>query len=169
VSLNYGKPISTAAFSDNRALRQLVNERMQQLITSIPDDEHYQQYEDYLNRDRRQYLDPDRCNRWVDRTDPGDIPQTSNPAVAGFLRTLIIVVSAFFNFLPVGICRLLLRKINDPVFSSSIKFKTGIFMLPLYYILMGAILYLLSGPVIASLCLGLAMLSLIARKYTLPY
>jgi hypothetical protein len=46
---------------------------------------------------------------------------------------------------------------------------TGIFILPLHYILMGAILYLLSGPVIASLCLGLAMLSLIARKYTLPY
>lgn len=167
VSLNYGKPISTKTYSDQRALRQKVNNQMQQLITSIPDDEYYQQYEDYLNRDRSQYLDPDRCNQWIARNKPGDIPQISHPRSAGSLRTMILAVSTVLNFLPAAIYHLLLKKINDPVFSSSIKFMTGIIILPLYYLLMGAILYLLWGPVIACLGLGLGMLSLIARKFSL--
>ena len=174
VSLCFGRPISTGRYKNgsavnNRELRQLVNDRMQNLITSIPDNPHYQKYEDYLNRDRHQYMDPDRCNRWIAKTDAKTIQVENSDESPGVLRIMVKVIASVFNFLPIGFNFLLLNKLNDPVFSSSVKLLSGIIILPLYYLLLALVLFLVGGPVFTAIILALAVLSLIARKYSLPF
>jgi 1-acyl-sn-glycerol-3-phosphate acyltransferase len=174
VSVYYGKPVSTEGFvlgnaKDHRKLTDQVKKAMQELITSIPDDEHYQQYEDYLNQDRYQYLDPDHCNQWIQKTTPQSIPRVSAETSTGFIRNLAKAISSSLNFLPILVNKMVLDKLNDRVFSSSIKFLSGIMILPVYYLVLALLLFYFAGPDMALMIVGLGICSLFARKQTLRY
>lgn len=174
VNVNYGASISTAAFingdgKSQRTLTDQVQEAMQQLIICIPDNQDYQKYEDYLNQRPRQYLNPSGCNKWVRQTAPSDVPLTNAQPAEGFLRTMAKGWSLLLNFPPLFISTQLLSRLSDPVFNSSIKFLTGILILPIYYLLLWSVLFLFAGPEIALWFLILAILSLFIRKWTLRY
>ena len=174
VSLYYGTPLSTNDYKNNtsqgnRTLTQRVHEEMQQLITSIPEDQYYQRYLDYLNQNRWQYLDPYKCNQWIRNTSAESIPMTKSSGHSGAWQILVRIISGLFNFLPLLVSSWALRKIGDPVFSSSIKFLSGILLFPLYYLLLGGLLWHYTSVTVTFCVLSLCVLSFIARKRTLVY
>ena len=114
-------------------------------------------------------MDPDDCNEWIAKTDPQNLPDVSHNESPGTLRIVLKVIATVLNFLPVAVSFLALKKLNDPVFSSSVKLLSGIIILPFYYLLLAVALFFISGPVLTAVVLALAVLSLIARKHSLSY
>jgi 1-acyl-sn-glycerol-3-phosphate acyltransferase len=172
VSINYGKPLSTRPYLNgnskhNRQLMKLVSEKMQTLITHIPDDQHYQKYEDHLNLQRTRYLNPDRCNRWVTETDPNSLAVEETPPNHQLFNYLINGVSWLLNFPPLVLCQWALKKIGDPVFSSSIKFIAGIILFPIYYLTLVVCLYLLCNSWLGIPLMLLAPMSMWLRKLSI--
>jgi hypothetical protein len=67
------------------------------------------------------------------------------------------------------LCDQVLKKLKDPVFTGSIKFITGIIIIPIYYLLFASIIYVLWGVAAAMTAITLSVLSLMARKWSLTY
>jgi len=174
VSIYYGRPISTVIYQNDdpqssRLLRNEVNVQMQKLITSIPDNPNYQVLEDHLNLTSMVYLDPEYCNQWVSQTEPENLPIVNQLKKPTLFRTWARGLSFLLNFPPMVLCNWVLNKLNDPVFSSSIKFISGIFLLPIYYLLLALIMYTVWGLTAAMTVVALCFLSLMARKWSLTY
>lgn len=174
VSIYYGKPISTRAYQngdpqDNRLLRNEVNLQMQKLITCIPDDRNYQVLENHLNQTPLVYLDPEYCNQWVIQADPEHLLIVNRVEKPALFRTWVRALSFLLNFPPLVLCNHVLKKIKDPVFTGSIKFTTGIILLPIYYLLLALVVYTLWSFVGAMVVIFFGVLSLMARKWSLTY
>ena len=140
---------------------------MQQLITHIPNDSHYQRYEDYLNQDPAKYLEPEACNQWLKETNPDSLPVAAVLPTPSLGKKLVRGCSWLLNFPPLVLCTWVLRKIGDPVFSSSIKFLTGIIVFPIYYLGLWVSLGFIYDFWISSGLVVLAVLSLWMRKWAL--
>ena len=174
VSIHYGKPLSTQSYlkknpQSNRALRKEVNHRMEKLITHIPDDHQYQRIEDYLNLTPSVYMDPEQCNQWLQQVTPENLPPIEVPAKNTRLRLWAKSISYLLNYPSLAFCDTALGKLGDPVFSSSIKFVTGIILLPSYYLLLGVTIGMIWGKVVAAGVISLCVLSLMVRKWSLKY
>ncbi len=174
VSISYGKPISTLGYQngdpqDYRLLRNEVNLQMQKLITCIPDDANYQVLEDHLNLTPTVYLDPQYCNQWVSQVDPENLPIVSQVKKPARFRSWARALSFLLNFPPILLCNQALRKIKDPVFTGSIKFTTGIILLPIYYLLLTLMVYTIWSFEGAIAVIALCVLTLLARKWSLNY
>ena len=170
VTIQYGKAISTKPYLDQaqpdyRGLREKVSHDMQQLITHIPNGHHYQLLEDYLNQDPYHYLDPQKCNQWLQEVNPDDLTVETAKPTSSFVKKLIRSMSWILNFPPMLLCGWVLKRIGDPVFSSSIKFITGIMVFPIYYLGLWFSLFLVYDFWVSSLVVALAMLSVRLRKW----
>ena len=174
VSINYGKPISTTEYlngdyQQTRSLLRKVEQQMQQLITSIAEDEHYQEFEKYLDQNPRQYLEPDNCNQWLAGANSQTLPPVRKPTGNSFTDRMIRAISLLLNFPPLLVCRLALKKIGDPVFSSSIKFLTGVMLFPVYYLVLGLAVYSIWGAGAVMAVLALSIFSMWWRKWSFKY
>lgn len=174
VSIYYGKPISTLTYQngepqDNRLLRNEVNLQMQKLITCIPDDPNYQVLEDHLNQTPMVYLDPEYCNQWVSQADSEQLSKVNQVKKPAWFRAWARALSSLLNFPPLVLCSQVLKKLNDPVFTGSIKLITGIILLPIYYLLLALIVYTVWSFWGAMAVIVLCILSLMARKWSLTY
>lgn len=174
VSIYYGKPISCQQFKlgnprENRTLKQVVTQSMQQLITCIADDQHYEKLVSHLDQKPRAYLDPEFCNGWLSEVVPEHLPEVKKQVKPSVLRSLVRGLSWILNFPPLVINQLVLKRLRDPVFSSSVKFVSGIIIFPVYYLLLGLVAYPLWGLFAAIGVVVFCFLSLMARKYVLDY
>jgi len=174
VSIYYGKPISTEPYKSRdsqsmRLLRNEVNLQMQKLITFIPNGPSYQLFEDHFNKSPSIYLDPDFCNQLIAQTNTEDLPIVNPNKKRSALRHWIKTFSLLLNYPPLAVCDLILGKINDPVFSSSIKFISGIIFLPIYYLLLALIIYPLWGTAAAMMVITTCVVSIWLRKWSLAY
>ena len=171
VSINYGLPITPPADTDKRSyeskLVAAVSEAMQRLITHIPAGDQYQILEDHLNQDRWQYLQPDTCNQWIKQHAHQHLDPPKPQKQKGIWRMGMIAISNILNFLPLLINHFLLKKIGDAVFTSSIKVVAGLFMFPLYYLMLLIVLSAVSRPEIAIMATGLAIASMYWRKWSI--
>ncbi|MDH3709443.1 MAG: lysophospholipid acyltransferase family protein [Cyclobacteriaceae bacterium] len=173
VTVCYGKPISPPSNSDERryaaTLVEHVSGSMRRLITHIEPSPSYQTLEDQLNQDPWQYLDPYQCNKWISTHHQDQFEVTPAPAYPGPGRRLALGVSFLLNFLPLGLCRMMLQKIGDPVFSSSIKVIVALVLFPWYYILLGSLAIYFFGLTAGIAVLFLAVVSMLWRKWTLRW
>jgi len=174
VSIYYGKPISTVAYQNgdpqsNRLLKNEVNLQMQKLITCIPDDTNYQVLEGHLNLTPSVYLDPEYCNQWLVQENPDNLSPVNQTNKPTGLRIWAKGVSFLLHLPPLVLCIQVLKKLKDPVFTGSIKFITGIIIIPIYYLLFASIIYVLWGVAAAMTAITLSVLSLMARKWSLTY
>jgi len=174
VSIHYGKPLSTQSYlnenpQSSRVLRKEVNDRMEKLITHIPDSHQYQRIENYLNLTPSVYMDPTQCNQWLQQVTPENLPIIKAPAKKARLRQWAKLISYLLNYPPLALSDMALGKLADPVFSSSIKFITAIMILPIYYLLLVVMVGLIWGNVFAAGVIFLCVLSLLCRKWSLRY
>jgi 1-acyl-sn-glycerol-3-phosphate acyltransferase len=170
VTIKYGAAISTGPYlhqrqPDYRGLREKVSREMQQLITHIPNGHHYQLLEDYLNQDPNKYLDPEKCNQWLQQVNPDTLSVPTTIRTPSWFKKLIRGCCWMLNFPPMLLCRWVLNKIGDPVFSSSIKFLTGIIIFPIYYLGLAGFAYFLFGASTALVVVTVAIFSLLLRKW----
>ena len=173
VSIHYGEPISNQPYPkhdprSNRSLRQDLFYRMQHLITAIPDNEHYTWYQRQLDLNPIQYLDPVKCNQWIEKTQPQDekVSISAHKVSVGF--KVVSALSFILNLPPLLLCNWILSKIGDPVFTSSIKFVSGITLFPLYYVLIAIAISYFFGFWVFIIYMLVSIFSLLAKKWLSP-
>ncbi len=134
VSVLYGAPISVQEFCTNgqldaNRLRDKLKAEMKSLITHIEDQSRYDEIISRVESQNPDYLDPDSVNRLIN-SDVTTVVEKL-PLNSGLLQ----VISRFMHYIPLVGWSVLRKKIKDPVFTGSIRFVYGIFIFPLYYIL----------------------------------
>ena len=164
VSIYYGAPIAAGPQSEALILRAQVSQAMQALITHIPDNQDYQWKQDYLDQNPWQYLDPDKCNLEIKQLSEPTKLTTIKPAWG---RKLSVGVSSLLNFPPLIINHLILTKIGDPVFNSSIKVISGLLLFPLYYLSLWVVAWNYLDLTTSFLMVVVAWSSMVWRKYSL--
>lgn len=124
------------------ALRELLTQRMQPLITHIPG-EHYERVHAALEATGPDYLDPTAMNVRIaqlieNSASTSRAQPTSTMPVSYRLWRLV-------HFAPLLIWARIRKKIKDPVFAASVKFAFGIFAVPAWQVLLSLVLGLVAG------------------------
>ncbi|MEX0719845.1 MAG: lysophospholipid acyltransferase family protein [Balneolaceae bacterium] len=163
----------------SQEMKEKTEAAMKKLVMHVPKLEEYAFYKillDDLETDRRKVVDPDLMNHRVSLVEEHvtedlvaeakeldklatknkvrlyDVAYSKKYGVWDFLLFPIYLFSFINNILPYQPVRYLISNvIKDHAFDASIKFLTGIFILPIFYLIVSAIL-LLSGvsfPVVA--------------------
>lgn len=153
VSIYFGEPIDPAIYYDplqvQKAAQQLkekVADGMRQLITHVEDLENYECIMDRLQQTNPDYLDPVDTNRRLETIEEEET-KTDAPITAklNFLSRLMHLVIILNNLIPFGLWYSIKSKIKDPVFIASLKFCTGLVVVPLGYILQTYLVYFIVG------------------------
>ena len=154
VSVYFGPPIFVHDHGQGPAqitsLRDELAARLKRLTTHIADADRYNEIINTLELSQPNYLDPIDTNERIDIIERGEVVRTTSSQPAGQSLALLPLyfIARALNFIPILIWQIIKTKIKDPVFYSSIRFGVGIFLFPLYYLLIGTILYNVWGPLI---------------------
>jgi 1-acyl-sn-glycerol-3-phosphate acyltransferase len=157
VLVSYGEPISVMAITGNTPhfrekpgpLLQFIAARMKSLILTLPPDEDYPARKHFLiqNRTREktmtEQLDADR--KLMDIWKKSDV--TTPAKDYSFYRWFnpLFLYGRITHSIPKAIMDYVVRKkIKDDQFIASVKFSLGIFLLPLYYLIIVSLFYILS-------------------------
>lgn len=157
VLVNYGEPISvqhiTQSLPDSRekltALAKHTGEKMRSLILTIPKDEDYQKRKIFLINNRQhkadmlEQLQADRVvvNGWK----KGEQGNTANKPSLFHWFNPVFLYGKIVHFIPeITINWILKNKIKDDQFVGSIKVGIGIFLVPISYLLITTIFYLVT-------------------------
>lgn len=164
VLVNYGKPISvnevTGNIADNREkfnpLLAHTEEKLKSLLLTIPLDEDYLERKNFLvqnripKKDMVEQLEADRAlmSNWK-KSDVGN-PKKGNSVYYWF--NPIYLYGRLTHSIPHWIMHYLVtKKIKDDQFIGSIKLSVGIFLIPIYYLLVTALFFLISDNLIWTL------------------
>ncbi|MFN5170585.1 MAG: 1-acyl-sn-glycerol-3-phosphate acyltransferase [Cyclobacteriaceae bacterium] len=144
------------------ALRDALTQRMQPLITHIPD-EHYDHVYAALESTQPNYLDPAATNSTVAsllrRTAAPPKPQAQSTRGVSYRLWRVVHV------VPILIWSRIRRKIKDPVFAASVKFAFGIFVVPVWQLLLAGTVAAVAGGWAAVACWCVLLL----WSYMLPH
>lgn len=167
VSILYGQPIAVTAEAlvDEKAkaqhLRLEVAEAMKKLTTHIEDAAQHDAIVRQLDEAGVDYLDPKQSNALVALVAEGT-PLT--PVTATHRRK----INPWWQWLhapPLAVWKRLHKRIKDPVFVASLKFAFGLFVVPVYYMVVGALLFwAASGWVAAGVCALLIVSTLVTVR-----
>jgi 1-acyl-sn-glycerol-3-phosphate acyltransferase len=135
VSVIYGTPIPVKEFYmegqlDANRLRETVAGEMKKLITHIEDHDRYDDVIRKIQTHTPDYLNPEAVNKLIYAAESAS--EKSVVRKAGTFQH----ISRFMHFLPLIGWKAVREKIKDPVFTGSIKFVYGIFIFPIYYLLL---------------------------------
>lgn len=153
VSIYFGKPIDPAIYYDPlliqksaKQLREKVADGMRQLITHVEKVENYERTIDRLHQTNPDYLDPVDTNQRLETIDQQEkktgVPKTNK---FNFFFKLVHYIIMLNNLIPFGLWYSVKSKINDPVFIASLKFCTGLVLVPFGYILQTSLVYFIVG------------------------
>ncbi|MGI9544209.1 MAG: 1-acyl-sn-glycerol-3-phosphate acyltransferase, partial [Cyclobacteriaceae bacterium] len=153
VSIYFGDPINPAIYDDPehprrsaQHLKEKVAGEMKQLITHIEDVENYDHIMDRLQLTNPDYLDPVDTNKMLDSIDfketTTNAPRTTK---SNFFSKLVRFVITLNNLIPLGLWYGIRSRIKDPVFIGSLKFCTGLVLVPIGYLLQTYLVYFIVG------------------------
>lgn len=125
------------------ALREHLTQRMQPLITHIPE-QHYEPVYAALEATRPDYLDPIALNEQVARLIGSPAP-TARPQPTPTMH-LSYRLWRLVHFAPLLLWARIRSKIKDPVFAASVKFAFGIFAVPAWQGALSIVLAVTIGP-----------------------
>ncbi len=157
VSVYFGKPLLANDYfqpSDSFGTSSLRNElalRLKKMITHVEDVGRYAEIIERLEKTHPNYLDPYEMNASIARIEKGEVLSTRS-VVEPKNRIIgwpLQYFARLINFLPLLVWGRIRNQIKDPVFITSLKFGTGIFLFPAFYGLVGWLLYTWAGPWIA--------------------
>ena len=135
VSVIYGAPIPVKEYCrdgqlDANRLRETVASEMKKLITHIEDHDRYDAVIRKIQTHTPDYLNPEAVNKLIYAAESEAEKQVIQKAGA------LQYISRLMHVFPLIGWKALREKIKDPVFTGSIKFVYGIFIFPLYYLLL---------------------------------
>jgi len=175
VGLNFGEPIDSKKYFDvndfptsSNRLKDVVAESMKKLTTHIDDSSNYEKIIDQLNANHPDFCDPIEMNRRI--ASMHDLNSVEKLAVKtkskySFL-TPVYLIAYLLNAIPLLLWRNVNNKISDPVMVGSIKSAFGIFVFPMYYILVAIILLIVFDAWIATIGLLILIYSMpLARRF----
>ncbi len=173
VSIIFGESILANDYFNNPSqngsprLRNELEARMKRIITHVEDADRYPEIIRKLEFNNPDYLDPFETNKMIAAIEKGDVATASSaarqPKKSG-MGKLLYLLSWVINFIPLLIWIVLKINIKDPVFVPSLKFGVGIFLFPVFYLLMAVGFYWSLGLPAAIGWLVLAFISLLFLK-----
>lgn len=172
VLLNFGDPISV-----NNVLKDSMTERekldtlvdvtdssLKKLALEIKFDEQYQSKVNFLLKYRRRekdmlaQLEADREILNLYPTPPADF--TPRKKIPMFLKALnpVVWVGWLLHIIPYSFIKgFIKKKVKDPQFISSLKYAFGMFLVPIYYVLLLVIFYAIVRDIPATLIFAAAL------------
>lgn len=158
VLVTYGEPISTKKIikdlSDGRekfsVLQKYVGEKIKALILTVPLDEEYEARKNYLlnnrvqRKDMADQLEADRklMSNWTNKTKG----KSKNKLSLFNWFNPLFLYGRLTHLLPQSIIEYVTRKkIKDDQFVGSVKFALGIFLIPIYYLILALIFFLITN------------------------
>lgn len=171
VLVNYGDPIDVgnvvqSSPTERDKLENLVmvtTNALHSLALAIEPNEHYKEKFDFLMKYRKvqsnlvTQLQSDRALLEHYPKVPAHAPLRKESTLTEKLLNPIVWIGWLLHIPPYSFIRSFIRKkIKDPQFIGSLKYAFGIFLVPLYYVILLAIVYSISGSLI--LILGIALL-----------
>ncbi len=171
VSVYFGKPIAAIDYFkepypvEAGRLRDELSLRLRNLTTHIENTEQYSVILSKLKNVDSDFLNPTETNERIAIFERGEsipiLPQTTAPSLLSrCLRFPVLLI----NLIPLALWWKIRLGIKDPVFVASLKFGFGIFVFPLYYFLVGALIYSLFGGLAAVVWLGISLNSMLFYK-----
>lgn len=170
VSVIFGSPILANPYMndggsfDAGALRDRLAVELQKLVTHVEDSD-YESILHKLELTHPDYLDPVGTNNRIARIRQNETlatpPVETGDAVFSFP---LYLASQLVNCIPLFVWNQIRAEIKDPVLIASIKFSVGIFLFPIFYLLVGAAIYWALGFLPALLWLLSAFLSVFFMK-----
>ncbi len=166
VGIRYGKVLLANDYfhstnsSDANPLRNDLADRLKGMITHIEDASRYDEIVKELEKTLPDYLHPTQVNERVATIIGGERPVVASTSEINSKATvrLLYYLNRLLNFPPLLIWAYIRNLIKDPVFITSLKFGIGIFLFPIYYLLVSILLFIWAGPWIAGgwwiLCLS---------------
>jgi len=164
-SVHYGKPIAVHDYVregrlDANALREALSSAMKELIVHIERAEDGEQITATLKAAGADLTDPVATNaliRSLPEQRPGPISVLPvNKGNKNFFRLL--------HYLPLFGWYRLHKTVRDPMFTGSLKSVYGIFVFPLYYAVVAAMVWLAAGPLVAAIVVATMLLSVRAYR-----
>ncbi len=171
VLVNFGNPISineilNEALSDREKLETIVtvtDDAMKKLALAIPADEHYKAKVDFLLKYRKfeknmlAQLDADKEVIKSYPTTPISRPQKKSSAIWKAINP-IVWIGYTLHILPYSLIKQFIRKnIKDPQWISSLKYAFGIFLVPMYYVILLVVFYLIIPNALALVAFAIAL------------
>ncbi|CAN5301444.1 hypothetical protein BH10BAC4_BH10BAC4_09280 [soil metagenome] len=172
VSVYFGKPITAMDYFkepypvEAGHLRDELSLRLRNLTTHIENTEQYSVILSKLEKVDSDFLNPTQTNERVAILERGEsisINPSQNRAPSLLSRCLHFPV-LLINLIPLILWWKIRLGIKDPVFVASLKFGFGIVVFPLYYFLVGALIYWLFGGVATAAWLAISLTSMLFYK-----
>ncbi len=172
VLINFGDPIYVndllkEYLSEREKLETLIgvtDQAIKKLTLAIKPDEEYQARFNYLLRNRKNekdmivQLESDRKTLTSFPLEVSSATNSRNSSSVWKFVNPIVWIGYILHFIPYSIIRnFVKKKVKDPQFKSSVKYALGIFLVPLYYCMIFAILTFFI-PVMVSLVVCLFIL-----------
>ena len=173
VSIYFGKPIDPAVYYDPeqsqrsaQKLKEKVAAEMKQLITHVEDLENYERVLDHLQKTNPDYLDPVGTNKKLGSINFKEaITNTQKVTEPNIFSRLVRFVITLNNLIAYGLWYSIKSKIKDPVFIGSLKFCTGLVLVPVGYIVQTYLVYFIVGGVAAMVYAAFCIASLRWRSF----
>lgn len=156
-SVHFGEPINPRPFIERpKELKALVEEKMRELIVNIPEED-YENNKAILDRLGADFSNVEESNQLVKSylIDKKEAPKLK----AKKINPLHVLLS-INNILLIILWKKISKNLKDPAFHSSIKFCFGLFLFPIYHLLLFLFLSALFTQQIALLYLLFSLLSL---------
>ncbi len=164
----FGQPIRVGDYMEQymdqkpKALKQLrddVHAAMHACMFMPDNDEHYESRKSWLIRDKEK-LDYKSMRTFLDQVSEPASPKKSYPFYQGVGKFL-----GLFNLPPLLVIRHLLKnKVKDIVFTSSIKWAVGLFLFPLWWILIFMVVAIAVSTKVAWIVLASLIMLLYLRQ-----
>jgi 1-acyl-sn-glycerol-3-phosphate acyltransferase len=169
VLVQYGEPISvksiTGHIADSRErfepLLDVVGKKMREMMLVVPHDAEYPERIDFLLQHRTHeadmlaQLEADR--QLMQNWKPGSSYESKKTFSFNKLNPLVWY-GRFVHLIPYLILNfIVMKKIKDDQFIGSVKVAVGIFLIPLYYLLVITTCYLVTGNPLFTLTFGLSL------------
>jgi 1-acyl-sn-glycerol-3-phosphate acyltransferase len=171
VSVLFGKPILANSYMnpegqfESAKLRDELAERLKELITHVgnADYDNVIQQLEYTNPD---YLDPAATNIRVSKIENNEEMSagSSRETRKFWMLWPLHWMSQTIHFLPLLLWGQIRKRIKDPVLLGSIKFGVGIFLFPLFYVLVACLVCWFWGPLMPMGWLMVALASVFFLK-----
>lgn len=174
VSIYFDQPVDCRAYFDpgnfqssSVKLKETLAERMKKIITHIEDPAAYDNLMSQLEASNPDFTKPMEMNKRISSFSP----EIHVPIIAKPKRKYKILLPLYFTAWLVNLPMLLLwkriaKKIIDPPMVGSIKVSVGIFLFPIYYVLVAVGLFSFLDPWIATAVFFLLIFSMpVAQRF----
>jgi 1-acyl-sn-glycerol-3-phosphate acyltransferase len=172
VLVNYGEPIDVgnvvrAAATERDKLDNLVTvttDGLHRLALAIDPAENYKAKFDFLMKFRKvqedllRQMESDRALLEHYPKAPAHVPMRKQSAAATKFLNPVVWIGWLLNIIPYSIIRGFIRKnVKDPQFIGSLKYAFGIFLVPVFYVILITLLYVTTDSIALTLVSALLL------------